>query len=155
MVGYSEKVIEHFRNPRNMGKIKDPDGFGRVGNVVCGDIMQLYIKIKKNKKGEDIISDIKFETFGCVAAISTSSMITTLVKGKTIEEALKITKNDVADELGKLPPVKMHCSVLAADALADAIYDYLTKSKLPIPQGLKKIHERIQKEVHFVEEKFG
>ena len=147
---YSKEVMKHFRRPKNMGKIKDADGIGKVGNVVCGDVMYLYIKVKKNK-----ISDIKFETFGCVAAISTSSMITTLVKGKTIEEALKITKNDVADELGKLPPIKMHCSVLATDALAGAIYDYLGKNNFPIPESLEKRHKRIQKEVHFVDEKFG
>jgi nitrogen fixation NifU-like protein len=116
---YSKKVLDHFQNPRNLGKIDHPDGVGEVGNPVCGDIMKLYIKVKDNK-----ILDIKFETLGCGAAIATSSMITELAKGKTIEEALKITRNDVADELDGLPPIKMHCSNLAAEALHKAILDY-------------------------------
>ena len=120
----------------------------------CGDVMYLYIKIKKNKKGQDILSDIKFETFGCVAAIATSSMITKLAKGKTIEEALKITKLDVANSLGGLPKIKLHCSVLASDALVEAIYDYLTKNKLHIPEDLEKRHQQIKKETEFVEERF-
>jgi len=140
---YSRQVMKHFKNPKNMGKIKSPDGVGKVGNLVCGDVMWLYIKLKKNKKGKDIISDIKFQTFGCVAAISTSSMVTSLAKGKTIEQALKITREDVAKRLGGLPKIKIHCSVLATDALAEAIYDYLTKNKLPIPFSLMKTHERI------------
>ena len=121
---YSEKVIEHFRNPRNMGEIKDADGVGTVGNPVCGDLMTIYIKVKDNK-----IVDIKFKTFGCAAAIATSSMITELAKGKTLEEAMKITRKDVADELDGLPPIKMHCSNLAADALHAAIKDYWEKQK--------------------------
>lgn len=121
---YTEKLMEHFRNPRNMGKIEDADGVGKVGNPVCGDVMYLYIKVKNNR-----IEDIKFETFGCAAAIGTSSMITELAKGKTIDEALKITNQNVAGELGGLPPIKMHCSVLAADALKAAIKDYLGKKK--------------------------
>lgn len=119
---YSQKVMEHFRNPRNVGEIPDADGEGTVGNPVCGDLMTLYIKIN-----EDKLEDIKFKTFGCAAAISTSSMITELAKGKSIEEAVKITRNDVADALEGLPPIKMHCSNLAADALRAAIYDYLSK----------------------------
>jgi len=121
---YSEKVIEHFRNPRNMGEIKDADGVGTVGNPLCGDQMTIYIKVKNDR-----IVDIKFKTFGCAAAIATSSMITELAKGKTLEEALKITRKDVADELDGLPPIKMHCSNLAADALHAAIKDYLEKQK--------------------------
>jgi nitrogen fixation NifU-like protein len=151
---YSKEVMKHFKKPINIGKIKNPDGVGKVGNVVCGDVMYLYIKIKKNKAGKDIISDIKFETFGCIAAIATSSMITKLAKGKTIEKALKITKLDVANSLGGLPKIKLHCSVLASDALTEAIYDYLTKNKLPISDDLKKRHEQIKKETEFVEEKF-
>jgi nitrogen fixation NifU-like protein len=120
----------------------------------CGDVMYLYIKIKKNKNGEDIVSDIKFETFGCVAAIATSSMITKLAKGKTIKEALKITKIDVANALGGLPRIKLHCSILANDALREAIYDYLTKNKSPIPDELEKEHKRITKETEYVEETF-
>ncbi|UCH37185.1 MAG: Fe-S cluster assembly scaffold protein NifU [Candidatus Bathyarchaeota archaeon] len=117
---YSEKVLEHFRNPRNMGEIPDADGVGTVGNPVCGDLMNIYIKVQDNR-----ISDVKFKTFGCGAAIATSSMITELAKGKTLDEALKITKQDVADSLDGLPPVKMHCSNLAADGLHDAIRNYL------------------------------
>lgn len=119
---YTEKVMEHFRNPRNMGEIPEADGIGTVGNPVCGDLMTIYIKVKDNK-----IADIKFKTFGCGAAIATSSMITELAKGKTLEEALKITRGNVAESLGGLPPIKMHCSNLAADGLHAAIEDYLKK----------------------------
>ncbi|WP_290901753.1 Fe-S cluster assembly scaffold protein NifU [Ferroglobus sp.] len=119
---YSEKVMEHFRNPRNVGVIEDADGVGTVGNPVCGDMMTIYIKVK-----DDRIEDIKFQTFGCAAAIATSSMATELAKGKTLEEALKITKQTVAEALGGLPPQKMHCSNLAAEALKRAIADYLKK----------------------------
>jgi len=121
---YSKKVMEHFRNPHNMGEIKDAEGVGTVGNPVCGDLMTIYIKVKDNK-----IEDIKFKTFGCAAAIATSSMITDLAKGKTIEEALKITRDSVAKSLDGLPPIKMHCSNLAADALHEAIKDYKKKHK--------------------------
>ena len=121
---YSEKVMEHFRNPRNVGEIENPDGVGRVGNPVCGDIMELYIKVK-----DGIIVDAKFKTFGCGAAIATSSMVTEMVKGKSIEEALKISNKAVAEALDGLPPVKMHCSVLAEEALRSAIEDYLDNSK--------------------------
>jgi len=121
---YSEKVMEHFRKPRNMGEIPDADGVGTVGNPVCGDLMTMYIKVKDNN-----IADIKFKTFGCGAAIATSSMTTELAKGKTLKEALKITRKDVADALEGLPPVKMHCSNLAADALHAAIKDYYKKHK--------------------------
>lgn len=123
---YSKKVIEHFSKPHNQGAIKDADGVGTVGNPVCGDIMKLYIKVSKNKK-EEIIEDVKFETLGCGAAIATSSMITDLAKGKTLREAEKITRQNVADELEGLPPTKMHCSNLAADALHKAIEDYKSK----------------------------
>lgn len=116
---YSEKVMEHFRNPCNMGEIPDADGVGTVGNPVCGDMMTVYIKVKDNR-----IDDIKFKTFGCGAAIATSSMVTELAKGKTLEEAKKIGRSDVADSLGGLPKVKMHCSNLAADALRVAIEEY-------------------------------
>ncbi len=119
---YSEKVMEHFRNPRNVGDMKDPDGTGHVGNPVCGDIMELYIKVK-----DDVIVDAKFKTFGCGAAIATSSMITELVKGKTIKDALEISNRAVTEALGGLPPVKMHCSVLAEEALKSAIDDYMKK----------------------------
>jgi len=121
---YSEKVMEHFRNPRNVGEIENPDGVGHVGNPVCGDIMELYIKVDKG-----IITDAKFKTFGCGAAIATSSMVTELVKGKSVEEALEISNKAVAEALGGLPSIKMHCSVLAEEALKSAISDYLVKSK--------------------------
>jgi nitrogen fixation NifU-like protein len=121
---YTEKVMEHFKNPRNMGEIPDADGIGTVGNPVCGDLMTIYIKVKDNR-----LEDIKFKTFGCGSAIATSSMITELAKGKTLEEGLKITRANVADSLGGLPPVKMHCSNLAADALHAAIEDYYKKQK--------------------------
>ncbi len=120
---YSEKVMEMFRNPKNMGEIENPDGVGRVGNPKCGDLMELYIKVEN-----DIITDVKFKTFGCAAAIATSSMITEMAVGKTLDEAMKITRQDVADELEGLPPVKMHCSNLAADALQAAIEDYRKKN---------------------------
>jgi nitrogen fixation NifU-like protein len=119
---YSEKVMDHFTNPRNVGEIPDADGIGKVGNPQCGDVMWLYIKVK-----DGILTDIKFKTFGCGAAIATSSMITELAKGKTIEEAKKISRQDVADSLEGLPPTKMHCSNLAADALREAIKDYEAK----------------------------
>lgn len=119
---YSKQVIEQFTHPKNMGSLKDADGVGTVGNIMCGDQMTLYIKVKNN-----IITDIKFESFGCAAAIATSSMITELAKGKTIQEAEKISRNDVANELGGLPPIKMHCSNLAAEALKKAIEDYRAK----------------------------
>lgn len=121
---YSEKVMEHFMNPRNVGEIEDADGIGEVGNPVCGDLMTIYIKVK-----DDVIADIKFKTFGCGAAIATSSMVTELVKGKTIEEALNITNKDVAEELDGLPPIKMHCSLLAEEGLKAAIKDYRKKQK--------------------------
>jgi len=121
-VGYSKKVMEHFMNPRNVGVIENPDGYGKVGNPICGDVMEIFIKVK-----DDIITDIKFRTFGCGSAIATSSMITELAKGKHVDEAIKITRNDVADELDGLPPQKMHCSNLAADALSEAIKDYKNK----------------------------
>jgi len=117
---YSEKVMDHFRNPRNVGQIKDADGIGRVGNPVCGDLMEIQIKVENN-----ILKDVKFKTFGCGSAIATSSMITEMAIGKTLEEALKITRGEVAEELGGLPPIKMHCSNLAADALHAAIKDYM------------------------------
>lgn len=119
---YSDKVIEHFIHPRNVGKIDNPDGVGKVGNPICGDVTTIYIKVKDN-----IIVDAKFETFGCGAAIATSSMVTELVKGKTLDEALKITNKTVAEALDGLPPKKMHCSMLAEEGIKGAIKDYLRK----------------------------
>ena len=121
---YSEKVMDHFKNPRNMGELEDADGVGTYGNPTCGDLMTIYIKVKDN-----VIVDIKFKTFGCASAIATSSMITEIAKGKTIEEAEKITRDDVAENLDGLPPIKMHCSNLATDALKEAIKDYREKNK--------------------------
>lgn len=135
---YSDKVMEHFTNPRNVGEIENPDGVGTVGNAVCGDIMELFIKIEDGK-----IADAKFKTFGCGAAIATSSMMTELVIGKTIEEAVKISNKTVAEALDGLPPVKMHCSVLAEEALQSALEDYFTKNpdkRIPLPR-LKKHKE--------------
>ena len=122
---YSQKVMDHFSNPRNVGEIADADGKGEIGNAVCGDIMVLYIKVDDKNR----IMDAKFQTFGCGAAIATSSMVTELVKGKTLEEAEKISRTTVADALDGLPPKKMHCSNLAADALRKAIEDYRSKGK--------------------------
>lgn len=119
---YSSKVMEHFNNPRNVGEIPDADGIGNVGNPVCGDIMRLYIKVK-----DGIIVDAKFKTFGCGAAIATSSMVTEMLKGKSVDEALKISNHAVAEALGGLPPIKMHCSVLAEEALRAALDDYYKK----------------------------
>jgi nitrogen fixation NifU-like protein len=116
---YSEKVMEHFANPRNVGEIPDADGVGEVGNPDCGDIMRIYIKVKDN-----IIEEIKFKTFGCGAAIATSSMVTEMAKGKTLEEALMLSNKQVAEALGGLPPIKMHCSNLAADALQAAVNNF-------------------------------
>jgi len=121
---YTEKVMDHFNNPRNQGVIKDADAVGQVGNPVCGDVMKLYLKINEGK-----IVDIKFETLGCGAAIATSSMLTEMAKGKTIEEALKIEKLDIAKELGGLPAPKLHCSILAHDALAAGIKNYKENNK--------------------------
>ncbi len=119
---YTEKVMDHFQNPRNVGEIAAADGVGEVGNAVCGDIMKIFLKVKDGR-----IADIKFKTFGCGAAIATSSMVTEIVKGKTIEEALQVTNQAVANALDGLPPQKMHCSNLAADALHKAIEDYHNK----------------------------
>ncbi len=126
---YSKEVMKNFTNPKNMGEMKNPDGIGKVGNPTCGDVMWIYIKVDKDKKGKEKIKDIKFKTFGCAAAIATSSMITQLAKGKTLKEAEKITRNDVAEKLKGLPPIKMHCSNLASDALKKAIEDYEKKKE--------------------------
>lgn len=134
---YSEKVIDHVKNPRNIGEMENPDGVGRVGNPVCGDVMELYIKVK-----DGIITDASFKTFGCGAAIATSSMVTEMVKGKTIEEALEISNKAVAEALGGLPPVKMHCSVLAEEALRKAIENYYEQrgEKPPFETTVAKEH---------------
>jgi len=130
---YSEKVMDHFLHPRNVGEIPDASGIGNVGNVVCGDILRLYLKVK-----DGVISEAKFKTFGCGAAIATSSMVTELVKGKTVEEALEISNKAVAEALGGLPKVKMHCSLLAEQALKAAIEDYHKKVSAHEQETLKK-----------------
>ncbi len=141
---YSEKVMDHFTNPRNVGEIADASGVGTVGNAKCGDIMRIYLKIETG-----IIEDVKFKTFGCGAAIATSSMATEMVKGKSIEEAMKLTNKAVAEALDGLPPVKMHCSLLAEQALKEALEDYFKKNNLPLPEGFEKPdaeHEEIPEE---------
>ena len=141
---YSEKVMDHFTNPRNVGEIADASGVGTVGNAKCGDIMRIYLKIENG-----IIEDVKFKTFGCGAAIATSSMATEMVKGKSIEEAMKLTNKAVAEVLDGLPPVKMHCSLLAEQALKEALEDYFKKNNLPLPEGFEKPdaeHEEIPEE---------
>ncbi|WP_313132504.1 Fe-S cluster assembly scaffold protein NifU [Anaerocolumna sp.] len=138
---YSEKVMDHFTNPRNVGEIENPSGVGTVGNAKCGDIMRIYLDI--DDKG--IINDCKFKTFGCGAAVATSSMATELVKGKNVEEALKITNKAVMDALDGLPPVKVHCSLLAEEAIHAALWDYATKNNLKI-DGLEKPKDDISEE---------
>lgn len=151
---YTKKVLEHFQNPHNYGNMKNPDGIGKVGNIQCGDVMYLYIKISRNKKGEEIIKNVKFETFGCLAAIASSSIITDLIKGKTIDYALDFDRQEIVDSLGGLPPIKIHCSVLAVDALLEAIHNYLIKNKKPIPRKLKERHKEIEKAKKEIEERY-
>jgi nitrogen fixation NifU-like protein len=133
---YSEKVMEHFMNPKNVGEINDADGVGTVGNPACGDIMQMFLKIK-----DDVITDAKFKTFGCGAAIASSSMATELIKGKTITEALKVTNEEVSNELGGLPKIKRHCSVLAEEALHSALADFYKKQGREAPFKLRSSEE--------------
>ena len=142
---YTEKVMEHFRNPKNVGEMPDADGIGEVGNMQCGDIMWIYIKVI-----DDRIQDIKFKTLGCAAAIATSSVTTELVKGKTLEEALKTTNHDIVNSIGGLPAPKIHCSLLAVDGLKEAVYDYLKKSNRHIPDELEKRHDALAGENHGV-----
>ena len=130
MALYSDKVMDHFMNPRNVGEIADADGVGEVGNAKCGDIMKMYLKIKDGK-----IDDVKFETFGCASAIASSSMATELIKGKTIDEALAVTNKQVVDELDGLPAHKLHCSVLAEEAIKSAVKDYYDKNGLEYDHG--------------------
>lgn len=134
---YSEKVMDHFTNPRNVGKMEDADGIGEVGNAVCGDIMKMYIKVEN-----DIITDVKFNTFGCGSAIATSSMATEMIKGKTVEEALKLSNNAVVEALDGLPPQKIHCSVLAEQAVLAAVKDYYDRNGIEYdPELFKGIDE--------------
>jgi nitrogen fixation protein NifU and related proteins len=142
-IGYSKKVLEHFKNPHNFGVIKNATAVGQVGNPACGDVMKLYLKIDKNKKNQDYISDVKFETMGCAAAIATSSVVTDLAKGKTLEDALKLDNKDVIKALEYLPDIKIHCSLLAIDALNEAIFDYYQQTNHPISESLQQKHNRI------------
>jgi nitrogen fixation NifU-like protein len=151
---YSKQTLKHFRSPHNFGEIKDADAMGEAGNIVCGDVMNLYLKIGKNKNGEEVIKEAKFKTYGCVAAIATSSVITDLVRGKTIDEALKISKDQIVETLQGLPPIKIHCSVLATEALAEALYQYLSRKKRKIPAELLKRHEIIEKSKKIIEERY-
>ena len=151
---YTDKVIEHFRHPHNMGKLDDYSAIGKVGNIVCGDVMWLYIKVEKDEQGREIIADISWETFGCTAAIATSSMSSEIAKGKTLDAAIAITNREVAEGLGGLPPVKMHCSALAVDPLNEAIYAYLAEAGREIPPILARRHDRISKEVIALEERY-
>ena len=133
---YSEKVMDHSQNPRNVGKMEDADGVGEVGNAKCGDIMKMYIKVK-----DDIITDVKFNTFGCGSAIATSSMATEMIKGRTVEEALKVTNKAVMEALDGLPPVKVHCSVLAEQAVRAALADYYTRQGIDPEPIVGKLRE--------------
>lgn len=133
---YTEKVMDHFNNPRNVGEIPDADGIGEVGNAKCGDIMRMYLKIKDNR-----IEDVKFKTYGCGSAIASSSMATEMIKGKTIDEVLEVTNKAVAEALDGLPPVKMHCSVLAEEAVVAALQDYAKKNNLEIPRITDRVLE--------------
>jgi len=142
-IGYSKKVMEHFMNPRNVGVIENPDGYGKMGNPVCGDLMEIFIRVM-----DDRIDDIKFRTFGCGSAIAVSSMVTEMAKGKTLDEAMLINRKDVAEELDGLPPQKMHCSNLGADALHAAVKDYWVKTGKIKPEEAKEEEEKEEGESH-------
>ena len=139
---YTEVVMDHFRNPRNVGQIENADGVGQVGNPKCGDIMKIYLKIN-----DEVIEDVKFETFGCGSAIASSSMATELIKGKSINEAVEITNKAVIEALGGLPPVKVHCSVLAEQAVKSALYDYAQKTGKVI-KGLENYNPEDEEDIH-------
>lgn len=127
---YSKKVMQHFMNPKNMGEIKNPDGVGEIGNPTCGDILKVYIKVRRDKKSnKEFIKEIKFQTFGCASAIASSSILTEIAKGKTLEKSQEIKMKDIAEELGGLPKIKLHCSAMASQALKRAIEDYESKKK--------------------------
>ncbi len=148
---YTKEVMEHFKNPRNMGDMEDPDAKSKVGNPACGDMMETYIKVGE-KDGEKYIEDIKFKTFGCASAIATSSVTTELAMGKKLEEAEQIEKKDIAEELGGLPKIKMHCSNLSANGLHEAIYQYKKKERMEISEDLERKHEIAQKTLEKTEE---
>ena len=148
---YSKEIMKHFTRPQNVGKMKNYDGIGKTGNLTCGDIMYLYIKVGKDKRNREIIKDISFETFGCTVAIANTSLLTTMVKGKTLKEVLKITKDDLLKKFGHVPLIKIHCSLLAVDALGEAIYDYLLRNKKLIPKELQGHHERVKRDKEITE----
>lgn len=145
---YSKEIMKHFRNPKNIGSMKFPDAVGEAGNIVCGDIMKIYLKVKNGR-----ISDIKAECYGCVVAIANTSVLTTMVKGKKLSDALKLTKDDIVKKLGKVPPVKYHCSLLAIDALYEAIYNYYEKNGIEIPSDLQAKHKKVQQSSEIIEGK--
>jgi nitrogen fixation NifU-like protein len=147
---YSKEIIKHFRRPRNVGRIRNPSGVGRAGNLLCGDVLYLYLKIKGDR-----IVDARFQTFGCITAVANSSILTTMIKGKTLKQALEISKEDLLRRIGKpLPPLKVHCSILAADALYEALYDYYKREGLPIPEKLRREHKRIQRTFRIISQKY-
>ncbi|MEM5793951.1 MAG: iron-sulfur cluster assembly scaffold protein [Candidatus Aenigmatarchaeota archaeon] len=153
---YSKEILKHFKNPKNLGRMKNSDAIGEAGNPMCGDVMRIYIKVKKDSKGKLRISDVKGEVFGCIVAVANTSMLTTMVKGKSFEEALKIDKEDLIKKLGgkkKIPPIKLHCSILALDALHEAIYNYYKAKGLPIPKELEERHKLIQKTLEDIEKR--
>jgi len=153
---YSDKVLNHFRKPHNQGRLEDYTSLGKVGNVVCGDVMWMYIKVGTAADGgAEIIEDISWETFGCTAAIATSSMVSDMAKGKTLEEAIAITNQQVADELDGLPRPKMHCSALAADALNEAIYAHYENQGREIPEALRKRHQHIADQRERLEKRYA
>lgn len=143
-LGYTKKVIEYFLKQKYVGEIKNADGIGKLGNPICGDVMQIYIKVGK-KNGKEYIKDIKFKTLGCVAAIASSSALCELVKGKSLKDALKISRKDIIKKVGNLPPIKYHCSILGEETLFEAIYDYMKKTKKKIPKEIEEKHRKISK----------
>ncbi len=151
---YNGKVMDHFLNPRHTGRLSDYDAIGEVGNVVCGDVMRIFIKVEEDNHKEKAIANISFETYGCGAAIATSSITCEMAMGKTLTEALKIEKSDVVSGLGSLPPQKIHCSILAVDALREAIYVYLNKHKLPIDEKLELHHQTIVKNQEILKKQY-
>jgi nitrogen fixation NifU-like protein len=150
---YTKKVMDYFTKQKYVGEIKNPDGIGKVGNIICGDIMYVYIKIGiKNKK--EYIKDVKFKTFGCVAAIASSSALAEVAIGKNLQDAVKITRKDIIRKLGNLPAIKTHCSILGEEALAEAIYNYLKKNKKKIPSLILEKHKKVIKEEQAYKKKF-
>lgn len=151
---YTGKVMDHFLNPRHTGRLTDYDAIGEVGNIACGDVMRIFIKVEEDEKKQPCIANISFETYGCGAAIATSSITCEMAMGKTLVEALELEKKDVVTGLESLPPQKIHCSILAIDALREAIFVYLTKQKLPIPEKLALAHQTIKKSQEILKKQY-